>query len=149
MEATCETKLQAIQSRHEAFLQEFQALNQELFGMFDEITARTKNKYRNNSIVEDRNKRLFELEEKRIDLINTYHDEYATYEAIKAAETTHDYIINSLRAYSEKKALPSEVNARGIPNWNRPRSKSFPGAFKNLFTRKRKGGKRGKKTRRQ
>lgn len=144
MEPTCETKLQAIQSRHEAFLQEFQALNEELFGIFDEVTARTKNTYRNNSIVEDVNKRLLDLEKKRIDLINTYHDEYATYEAIKAAETTHDYIITDLRKYSGKKVAPRVETS--VPNWNsRPRSKSFPGAF--FFTRKRKGGKRNKQTR--
>jgi hypothetical protein len=146
MEPTCETKLQAIQSRHEAFLQAFQALNEELFGIFDEVTARTKNTYRNNSIVEDVNNRLLDLEKKRIDLINTYHDEYATYEAIKAAETTHDYIISDLRKYSGKKVAPRVEMS--VANWNgRTRSKSFPGAFKNLFTRKGKGGKRGKKTR--
>jgi hypothetical protein len=146
MEPTCETKLQAIESRHEAFLQEFQALNEELFSIFDEVTARTKNTYRNNSIVKDVNNRLLELERKRIELINTYHDEYATYEAIKAAETTHDYIITDLRKYSGKKVAPRVETS--VANWNgRPRSQSFPGAFKNLFTRKRKGGKRNKQTR--
>jgi hypothetical protein len=73
----------------------------------------------------------------------TYHDEYATYEAIKAAETTHDYIITDLRKYSGKKVAPRVETS--VPNWNsRPRSKSFPGVF---FTRKRKGGKRNKQTR--
>jgi hypothetical protein len=139
----CEKKMKAVEEKHTSFLNDFNALNQELYQLFDKVTARRKNRYRNNSIVNDINTRLFGLEKKRIELMNLYFDEYSTYEAIKAAETTHDYLVNDIRAYSEKKLAPE----LSVPNWNgRPRSKSFPGAFKNLLTRK-KGGKRKQKTR--
>lgn len=144
MENSCER----IEKRKQEFLAEFKELNNSLNEMYDSILLKKRNTYRNNSIVQTIEDKLRRLEMKRIELINKYYDEYTIYEAIKAAETTHDYVVNDLRNYSEKKPLlPLNLYPK-LPAV-RPRRSSFsnfiskiPTISNPLTRRKSFGGKR-------
>jgi predicted nuclease with TOPRIM domain len=149
MENSCER----IETRKQEFLTEFNELNTALNEMYDTILLKKRNAYRNNSIVQTIEDKLRRLEMKRIELINKYRDEYSIYEAIKAAETTHDYVVNDLRNYSEKKPL-LPLNLYPKFPATRPRRSSFsnfvskiPKISNPLTRRKSFGGKHKNKTR--
>jgi hypothetical protein len=121
------------------FETEYQALLDRLVPIFEDLNKNKKKSTRNNTKLKGYDEELDKLSREIDRLREKYKEQYKIWEMIEGVQSTHRYIVEDMRKIRNK---PTSLEL--VPNWNpRPRSQSFPGAFKNLFTRK-KGGKKNK-----
>jgi uncharacterized protein YutD len=133
--------LEKRRQRRDEILSKYEALYSKLDTLWQVLKNSEDLQYRNTINLKKYDEEIQDLAREVDRLREFYIDEYTISEVMKRVEDTLAENVMRLRNLYGK-----NMAAKNWVTQSRPRSRSFPSAFKNLFTRKR-GGKRGKKTR--
>lgn len=129
------------------FEQNYTNLENKFIELYEQINEMKPQPYKNNAKLKKAEEQLMDLHIEFTKKRDNFKKQYRIHELIKSVESMNQYIRDDLKELYKKPTMPiPQAPLNKVPNWGRQRSRSFPGALKNIFTRKRGGGK-AKKTR--